>query len=167
MPAPPLAAAGAAGEDIERQVRETYRQLLELAEAGDEAAETGAIAYTIIYSDSAGKSHFGEESAPFHPLPQTAAGLGSASAAKPFRVDFATLISLPPGMRTDWHPAVQRTLNVIISGELEIEVSDEVRRFGPGSFFIGFDPGTGHISANPGAEPVHMLVAPVAMEPGA
>lgn len=149
----------AGGADIEAEVRASYAQLQALG--GGDGADGGALTYTILYSDAEGKSHFGEETRTFHPVPTTDQSLGSAFATQPFDVDFTTIISLPPGATTDWHPAVQRTLNVVMSGELEITVSDETRRFAAGDFFIGFDPGIGHISANPGDEPLHMLIAPI------
>lgn len=153
--------AGAAADGIVDQVRDTYRQLRALGAPGTGDGNADAISYTIIYSDAEGRSHFGVETRNLNPVPETADGLGSASATQPFLVDFATLVSLPPGARTDWHPAVQRTLNLVMSGAIEITVSDETRRFGPGDFFIGFDPGIGHISANPGDQPLRMLVAPI------
>ena len=53
---------------------------------------------------------------------------------------------LPPGWDGDWHTIPRRGYSVILSGELEITVSDgEVRRFGSGTLVLGDDTtGKGH-----------------------
>ena len=58
------------------------------------------------------------------------------------------LISSPSGWFGEWHPSPQRQYIFIISGVLEVEVSDgEVRRFEPGNMIIVEDTtGKGHRS---------------------
>ena len=53
---------------------------------------------------------------------------------------------LPAGLEQDWHPASRRQVLAILSGTVEIEVSDgQKRRLGPGEMFLADDCGSrGH-----------------------
>ncbi|MGC2412760.1 MAG: cupin domain-containing protein [Stellaceae bacterium] len=53
---------------------------------------------------------------------------------------------LPAGVEQDWHPASRRQILAILSGTVEIEVSDgQKRRLGPGDMFLADDCGSrGH-----------------------
>ena len=156
---PPTPRTDKAAED---KVRTLYQNLEHASDVqgGDGPATAETIRYTVISSDREGKSHFKEEVQPLHPILYD--GKTPLNVSTPYKVDFATIVSIPPKTVYDWHPAVQRTLNVVMSGEVQIQVSDEVRRFGPGSVFIGFVPGIGHISSNPGTTVTRMLIAPIA-----
>jgi len=58
----------------------------------------------------------------------------------------AMLGELPAGLEQDWHPASRRQVLVILSGIVEIEVSDgQMRRLGSGEMFLADDCGSrGH-----------------------
>ena len=75
-------------------------------------------------------------------------------------------MSSPPGWHGDWHPAPQRQWIIILSGELEVEVSDgEIRIFGPGSVVLVEDTfGKGHVSRVVSRERVYCVVVPLAEE---
>ena len=53
---------------------------------------------------------------------------------------------LPAGLEQDWHPASRRQVLAILSGTVEIEVSDgQKRRLGPGEMCLADDGGSrGH-----------------------
>ena len=65
-----------------------------------------------------------------------------------FNTEAFVLISSPSGWFGDWHPSPNRQCIFIISGELEVEVSDgEIRKFVPGNIILVEDTtGKGHIS---------------------
>lgn len=98
-----------------------------------------AMHYTRIYSDSNGQSHFSTElklfsRVEFSPLLPPVSVSGSVTTRD------IVIISAPAQGVADWHPVPRRQINIILTGEVEIEVSDgEKRRFGPGSFIVGED----------------------------
>jgi quercetin dioxygenase-like cupin family protein len=71
---------------------------------------------------------------------------------------------LPVGTFVDWHPAPRRQYVIILSGQLEIGLSDgTVRRFGPGDARLVEDvAGKGHTTRVIGSEPVVTTVVPLA-----
>lgn len=73
------------------------------------------------------------------------------------------LLSSPGGWEGDWHPTPRRQFIIILTGGLEVEVSDgEVRRFGPGSIALIEDTeGRGHVSRVLGKERGHSLALPI------
>ena len=103
--------------------------------------------YTRLFADSTGASHFEDLEFTFT-LIDFAPPAPPISVSEVFDSDKIFVISSPPGWYGDWHPAPQRQFIFVLSGELEVEVSDgEVRRFGPGSVILVEDTfGKGHIS---------------------
>lgn len=105
------------------------------------------VKYARTYTDPTGMSHFEDvtielERADFAP-PAPPVFLSSYNEA--WRYAFC---SLPAGWYGDWHPAPQKQLAIILSGQVEVEVSDgEKRSFGPGSIhFMDDTSGKGHIT---------------------
>jgi hypothetical protein len=77
---------------------------------------------------------------------------------------------VPLGWQGDWHPAPQRVLAIILSGEGEIEASDgEVRPIRPGTILLAEDTtGRGHRNRVTGSSEVFMvLVVLPDLEPSA
>lgn len=102
---------------------------------------------TVVYADAKGESHFLDESLSLDRVPasvpgnflfvspgQQATGLG--------------LLMIPPGQRSDWHPAPWEHFSLIVRGAVEIEVCDgERRRFQPGDILRLTDvTGRGHVT---------------------
>ncbi len=108
-------------------------------------AQPEPLRYARIYADSTGASHFADDAMalalinPGRGIPPTPASALTAATG---------LLFLCPasGGIGDWHPAPRRQSNFIVSGEVDVEVSDgEVRRFGPGSVILLEDTeGEGH-----------------------
>ena len=99
-----------------------------------------------IYADADGESHFEE-----HCIPLKDAGeIGTLSDG----VGGATLIfrGNSPDYDYDWHPAPARQFVLMMTGEVEIQVSDgEKRRFRPGEVLLLEDTdGKGHKTTNVG-----------------
>ncbi len=103
--------------------------------------------FTRIYSDSSGNTHFNSEEMSFRSI-KFSPQLPSVSVTKPNGTNNMVVITAPTGGKADWHCVPREQFNIILSGEVEIEVSDgEVRRFGPGSLILGEDTkGKGHIT---------------------
>lgn len=103
--------------------------------------------YTRLFADSSGASHFEDLEFTFT-LVDFAPPAPPISISEVFETDKVFVISSPSGWDGDWHPAPQRQFVFMLSGELEVEVSDgQVRRFGPGSIVLLEDTfGVGHIS---------------------
>jgi hypothetical protein len=124
--------------------------VLALAPASGQAhpgVDAAAFRYTRIYADSAGASHFGDEEMPLA-LVDFAPPLPPVAATSPMAATNLVVITVPAGSVGDWHPVPRRQVNIVLSGEVEIEVSDgERRRFGAGSWVLGEDTwGLGHIT---------------------
>jgi hypothetical protein len=118
--------------------------------------------YTRLYCDAAGESHFTDDRILFE-LVDFAPPAPPISVSKVFGGGSAFLMSSPPGWYGDWHPAPQRQLIFVLSGELEVRVSDgEVRRFGPGGAILVEDTtGKGHVSAVTSDERGYCVVVPM------
>ena len=106
-----------------------------------------AMYYTRIYSDSTEQSHFSTELKLFS-LVEFSPLLPPVSVSESIDTSDIVIISAPAQGVADWHPVPRRQINIILTGEVEIEVSDgEKRRFGPGSLILGEDTeGVGHIT---------------------
>jgi hypothetical protein len=118
--------------------------------------------FTRIITDADGLSHFRDGEIE---LNETVLGplippLG-ASAHLPAG-DFY-LLTFPPGIQMDWHPAPRRLFHFFLAGQSQVSVSDgETRTFGPGSIVLAEDTtGQGHTTSNPGD--VETLMAVVAI----
>ena len=90
------------------------------------------VTITKITEDASGDSHFVSETL----------SLESQYSGQ------ARFVTRPKGGVTDWHPTPQRLFTVILSGTIELTVSDgEVRSFGPGDVIWNEDvTGKGHCS---------------------
>jgi hypothetical protein len=105
------------------------------------------LTYTRLFADSTGESHFEDIELNFTLL-DFAPPAPPISVSEVFDSDKTFVISSPSDWHGDWHPAPHRQFTFVLSGELEVEVSDgEIRRFGPGSVALVEDTfGKGHIS---------------------
>ena len=123
----------------------------------------GPVRYTRVYSDSLGETHFADEDLSFE-LADYAPPAPPISVSGQYRAESMTFISSPPGWFGDLHPAPCRQFIIVLSGELEVEVSDgEVRRFGPGSFCLVEDTeGKGHVSRVTSGERGFAVAVPLA-----
>jgi len=94
---------------------------------------------TRIYADGDGESRFEDVQ-----VSCSEAGFGFISDA--LDVDALYLRETPGAVRQDWHVAPRRQYVVLLSGSVEIEVSDgEVRRFAAGDVLLAEDTtGKGH-----------------------
>ena len=101
--------------------------------------------YVRIYNDRGGESHFSSEDLPLSPV-TFSPDLPPVSAAAPLAGSRLIVLAAPAGGVADWHTVPRPQINIMLSGTVEIEVSDgEIRRFGPGSFILGEDTeGRGH-----------------------
>ena len=108
-----------------------------------------------VYCDSEGESHFEEidvemstvEFAPPSPPIDLTAFWDATRVA---------IMRAPPGWRGEWHPAPERQLMLYLSGNVEAETSDGMRRaYGPGTVVLLEDTaGKGHRSWVVGSEEV-------------
>ena len=105
------------------------------------------LSYKRVYSDSKGESHFANEEVLFK-LADFAPPAPPVSVSDAINAEAVVFISSPSGWFGNWHPAPRRQFIFVISGELEVEVSDgEKCRFGSGSIILVEDTkGKGHIS---------------------
>jgi len=99
-----------------------------------------------LFSDDNGESHFEDVDIPFAEVddyfentPPVMFSSFEPAATYGFE-------RVPPGWVGDWHPAPQRVLAIYLSGELELQASDEeVRAIGPGTVLLAEDTtGKGH-----------------------
>jgi hypothetical protein len=69
----------------------------------------------------------------------------------------------PAGHVIDWHPAPRRQYVVTLTGEVEYEIGDGMRRrFGPGSVFLADDlTGEGHVARGVGGADRTSLYIPL------
>ena len=68
-------------------------------------------------------------------------------------------VEYPVGKFFDWHPVIGKCIIVVLSGKLEIEVTDGTKNvFITGDMRILSDHGKGHTSRVIGDEPVKLLV---------
>lgn len=103
--------------------------------------------YVRIYADANGESHFGDAEVALSPADY-------APPAAPLEVSAATdaqrfvFVGGASGWEGDWHPSPRRQFVFILTGVVEVRVSDgEVRDFGPGSVALLEDTvGRGHFS---------------------
>ena len=106
-----------------------------------------------LYTGSDGESHI--EAIDLAGAPDWTAGLDATRIS--FRED-------PVGRFVDWHPAPRRQFVIILSGQLEIGLSDGSKHvFGPGDARLVEDTtGKGHTTAVHGDEPCVTATIPLA-----
>ncbi len=103
--------------------------------------------YMRIFADGSGESHLDEVE-----IPLTEASFAPPAAPFPIseRLEAKNLIfcMIPRGWVGDWHPTPARQYFILLSGVLEVEVSDgEVWRATPGSAVLVEDTsGKGHVT---------------------
>jgi hypothetical protein len=114
-----------------------------------------------LYADAEGESHFDDTEIPLNsvdfapPAPPL-----DVSEVKEAKYGF---LRAPAGWFGDWHPAPQKQVMCLLSGVLEVGVSDgETRRIESGTVTLVEDTtGVGHTSRVVSAEPVLMIFAQV------
>lgn len=136
--------------------------LVPLARAADAPDAVPPLTYTHVYADSAGISHFREESFDFRssrPGGPLSHALGTGPGAM--------LLRLKPGAVEDWHNAPRAWYLIVLQGMSEVTASDgEKRRFGPGSIVLLDDvTGKGHQTRTVGAIDHIAAVVPIADAP--
>ncbi len=119
-----------------------------------------------IYSDPEGQTHFAGADFSFD-LVDYAPPAPPISVSEAWRAEEIHLISSPPGWFGDWHPVPRRQFVIMLTGKMEVEVSDgEARRFVAGDVLLVEDTtGQGHISRVVGKERAYLAVIP--LEPSA
>jgi quercetin dioxygenase-like cupin family protein len=106
-----------------------------------------------LYADVQGHSHIETQSLESHPVLKT-----------PRATQHIVFQVFPVGQFIDWHPAPRRQYVIILSGELEIGLSDgSLHRFGPGDARLVEDTtGKGHTTRTVSQTPVIAAVIPLA-----
>jgi hypothetical protein len=106
-----------------------------------------------LYSGSDGRSHI--EPVDLARTPEWTKGLAATQIA--FRV-------WPVGQFLDWHPAPRRQFVIVVSGQLEIGLSDGTKHvFGPGAARLVEDTtGQGHTTRVLGSQPCVTATIPLA-----
>jgi hypothetical protein len=136
--------------------------MLEAQVTTDTLPVADPLPYGRVCSDSSGASHFVDDQIDFFLADY-------APPAPPISISEATpgggvvFLSSPSGWFGDFHPAPRRQLMFLLSGELEVQVSDgETRRFGPGAVLLVEDTfGRGHRSRVIGAGRAYMAAIPI------
>jgi len=118
--------------------------------------------YVRIYSDSSGQSHFSQAQATFQ-LVDYAPPAPPISVSEAIAAEAVGFISSPSQWLGDWHPAPRRQFIFMLTGEMEVEVSDgEKRKFAAGDVLLVEDiSGVGHISRVVGKERAYLAVVPL------
>jgi hypothetical protein len=100
-----------------------------------------------VYVDANGESHFSDEWISLA-LTDYAPPAPPMAVSAPSKAGAVVFLSAPAGWFGGWHPAPRRQFTFLLSGELEVEVSDgETRRFKSGSIALLDDTsGKGHTS---------------------
>jgi hypothetical protein len=133
--------------------------LVPLGRAADAPDAVPPLTYTHVYADSAGMSHFREESFDFRSN-RPGGPLSHALATGPG----AMLLRLKTGAVEDWHNAPRPWYLIVVQGMSEVTTSDgEKRRFGLGSIVLLDDTsGKGHQTRAVGTVDHIAAVVPVA-----
>ena len=120
-------------------------------------------AYFHLYSDPTGASHIEMRMAELTATPY-APPAPDVFLSHPMPAAAAAFLAVPAGWSGTWHVAPRRQLFVVLSGQIEVEMSDgTVQRSGPGTVALLEDTtGQGHITRAIGDEPVEALVVPLA-----
>jgi mannose-6-phosphate isomerase-like protein (cupin superfamily) len=111
--------------------------------------------YIKIFADEEGETHFKDVQIDLELV-------DFAPPAPPLMISQFTLtkqyafVIFPSGWFGDWHPTPKKQVFFILSGELEVSVSDgERRQFGPGIIVLVVDTtGKGHVTKVLGSEDV-------------
>ena len=119
----------------------------------NETNQTIKINILRLYTDNSGKSHFGTIEMPAG-LVDFAPPAPKVYLTKPSASKQSFFLSIPPNWDSDYHPVPSCQLMTLISGTLEVEVSDGTKKtFIPGNTAIVEDTfGDGHITRNKSKE---------------
>lgn len=122
------------------------------------------LGYTRIVAGESGASHFKDANLEFKPL-DLAPPLPPQLVSGPRPAGAVAFVSVPSGEVADWHRAPRRQFAFILTGRLQVQVSDgEVRTFTPGDVVLLEDTeGEGHLSRSVGGEALHFVG--VSLEP--
>jgi len=120
-------------------------------------------AYFHLYSDPTGASHIETLHDELTATPY-APPAPDVFLSRPMPAAAAVFLCAPAGWTGTWHVSPRRQLFVVLSGEVEVEMSDgTVERSGPGAVALLEDTtGRGHITRVIGGAPVEALVVPLA-----
>jgi len=131
----------------------------------DEIPVAEPLAYVRLYCDSDGESHFADEAMPFT-LVEFAPPAPPVSVSTAMAAEVVAIISSPPSWHGDWHPAPRRQLMFVLSGEVEVEVTDgEVRRLTTGAIALVEDTACkGHVSRIVGGSRAYIANVPLRAE---
>jgi len=132
--------------------------ILALALGRASQAQDEKLRYSILSSDSQGRTQFRDEHLPWQP------GTSPQSLFTPF-FDAAQIgfLRLRPGYRSDWHPAPRKQFVMVLEGVMEVEAEDGTRReFRAGSVLLVTDTqGRGHRTNVLGDRDVVLVRVPV------
>ena len=119
-------------------------------------------AYFHLYADPSGESHLDTLEAELAATPY-APPAPDVFLSRPMPAAAAVFLSAPAGWTGTWHVSPRRQLFVVLSGEIEVEMSDgTLKRSGPGAVALLEDTtGRGHITRVIGDGPVEALVVPL------
>jgi len=119
--------------------------------------------YLRLYADGAGHSRVAEATIELQSTPY-APPAPDLYLSQPFPAAAAAFLTFPTGWTGTWHVTPRRQLLVVLSGVIEVEMSDgTVRQARPGTVGLLEDTvGRGHMTRVVGAEPVETLVVPLA-----
>jgi quercetin dioxygenase-like cupin family protein len=103
--------------------------------------------YARILEDREGESHFEDVDVEVAPV-DFAPPAPPLNLSEPVAAERVVLADVPAGWVGDWHPTPRRQFAFVLSGEVEVEVSDGgVRRFGTGGVVLLEDAGgRGHLT---------------------
>jgi len=119
--------------------------------------------YFHFYTDPSGESHLETLEAELAATPY-APPAPDVFLSQPMPAAAAVFLCAPAGWSGTWHVSPRRQLFVVLSGEIEVEMSDgTVERSGPGAVALLEDTtGRGHITRVIGDATVEALVVPLA-----
>jgi len=109
------------------------------------------LGYVRIYADADGESHFEDVAMPLA-TKDLAPPMAPVPLSEPLAATRLIHFKAPQTLKgSAWHPAPTRQFMYVLSGTIEITVSDgEMRSFGPGSVLLAEDvTGKGHSGRRP------------------
>ena len=132
--------------------------ILVLALGRASQAQDQKLRYSILSSDSQGRTQFRDEYLPWQ------SGASPQALVTPF-LDAAQIgfLRLRPGYRSDWHPAPRKQFVMVLEGVMEVEAGDGKRHeFRAGSVLLVTDTqGRGHRTNVLGDREVVLVWVPV------
>lgn len=135
------------------------------------AHSVDSLSYIRLYTDSDGVSRFSEGVMPWQPWQRTRSGGGTTQALARLAMDATELrfVRTPVGFESEWHTTSRRQFIFVLSGVVEFETRDGVKRIvRSGELVLAEDTsGEGHITRNAGAEELVMALVTVPSESSA